>query len=263
MGNAYETARDPAIKIATDFTRTVFSDSWHRLPALIKALDDLQRAGNVVNDEGAWFQLLVTLGDAESHLAQVRNRQILNPLVAHYWASSAETLIALGRYPEALDEVRRGRRIAGDSSSLTFVEALAYAFSGDVETAARIFSTGIFDVPVYAQTIQAIASALSGDEKEARLLAQEIEAQYVRHDFLLWVYHQLGDEKSRARLAREIDSQPHGSQRLLIEATVGNYLMFSLDDTPNFRARLAEMGLDASHFQPMPRFAAMKEEAGE
>jgi TolB-like protein/Flp pilus assembly protein TadD len=255
--NAYQTARDPDIKLGMDYTRTVFSNDWHRLPALIEALDDLHRAGKVLNDEGAWFGFQTTLGDAESYLAQVRDRQRPSPLDVSHWAGSTFALIALGRYAEAIEEVRRGRRIAGNSPNLTYAEALAYAFSGDPDTAARIFSTGIVEDSVFAQIIRALASALSGDEEEARLRAQEIEAQFAQHDALLWVYHQLGDEKNRARLAREIDAQPLGSQQLLSFSMVGNYLVFSLDDTPNFRARLAEMGLDASHFQPMPRFTEL------
>jgi len=263
MQNAYQTARDPDIKLGMDYTRTVFSNSWHRLPALIRALDDLHRAGKVLNIEGAWFGFQTTLGDAESYLAQARDRQRLSPLYVSHWVTSTWALMALGRYAEAIEEVRRGRRIAGNSPLLTYTEALVYALSGDPDTAARIFSTGIFEDPVYAQINRALASALSGDEEKARLRAKEIEAQSAEHDKLLWVYHQLGDEKNRARLAREIDSQPLGSQRLLNFVIVGNYLTFSLDDTPNFRARLAEMGLDASHFQPMPRFAAIAEEADE
>ncbi len=263
MGNAYETARDPDIKVAMDYTRTVFSDSWHRLPALIEALDELHRAGKIWNDDGAWFGFQVTLGDAESYLGQARNRQRQSPLYVSNWSDSSYALLALGRYAEAIEEVRRGRRIAGDSPMLTFNEAMAYALSGDLETATRIFSTGVFGDPSYAQPFRALASALSGDVEEARLRAQEIEVQFVQHDTLLWVYHQLGDEKNRARLAREVDSQPLGSQRLLLFMTIGNRLNFSLDDTPILRARLAEMGLDASRFQPMPRFAAIAEEADE
>ena len=263
MQNAYQTARDPDTKLGMDYTRTVFSSDWHRLPALIEALDDLHRVGKVLNDEGAWFVFQATLGDAESYLAQVRDRQRLSPLDVWYWAESMYGLMALGRYAEAIEEVRRGRRIAGNSPVLTEAEALAYALSGDPDTAARMFSTGIFEDPVYAQSTRALASALSGDEEEARRRAEEIEAQFARHDRLLWVYHQLGDEKNRARLAREIDAQPLGSQQLLSYSVVGNYLTFSLDDTPILRARLAEMGLDASDFQPMPRFAAIAEEADE
>jgi len=260
MQNAYQTARDPDIKLGMDYTRTVFSNDWHRLPALIEALDDLHRAGKVLNDEGAWFGFQTSLGDAESYLAQVRDRQRLSPLDVSHWASSTNALTALGRYAEAIEEVRRGRRIAGNSSFLTYTEALVYAFSGDPDTAARIFSTGISEDPVFAQINRALASALSGEEEEARLRAGEIEAQFARHDGLLWVYHQLGDEKNRARLAREIDAQALGSQRFLIFPMVGTYLAFSLDDTPHFRARLAEMGLDASHFQPMPRFTELAAE---
>jgi TolB-like protein len=257
MQNAYQTARDPDIKLGMDYTRTVFSNDWHRLPALIEAIDDLHRAGKVLNDASAWFGFQTTLGDAESFLAQVRSRQRRSPLFALNWTNSTVVLMVLGRYSEAIEEVRRGRRIVGNSPILTETEAFVYALSGDPDTAARIFSTGIYKDPLGAQINRALASALSGEEEEARLRALEIEAQFARHDDLLVVYHQLGDEKNRARLAREIDSRPLGSQRFLISLVIGNYLSFSLDDTPNFRARLAEMGFDASHFQPMPRFTEL------
>lgn len=262
MQNAYQTARDPGVKLGMDYTRTFFSNDWHRLPSLIDALDDLHRAGKVLNDEGAWFASQATLGDAESFLAEVRDRQRLSPLDVSYWAESANGLMALGRYTDAIEEVQRGRRIAGNSPRLNHAEALAYAFSGDLDTAARMFSTGISESSVFAQIYRALASALGGDGGEARLRAEEIEARSAARDELLWVYHQLGDEKDRARLAREIDAQPLGPQRLLIFCAMGKYLAFSLDDTPNLRARLAEMGLDALHFQLMPRFTRVEKKTG-
>jgi len=263
LKNAYETSRNPDTKVVMDYTRTVFSDSWHRLPALIRALEDLHRAGVVLNDEGAWFSFQTTLGDTESYLAQANARQLLNPLFGGAWAESIIPLIALDRYAEAIEKVRRARGIAGDYPFLTYKEAQAHALSGDLDTAIRIFSTGIDPDEVGATAIRALASALKGDEREARRLAAEVKAKYPQYD-LLWVYHQLGDEEEVARLAREIDAGPLGSQRLLLSlGNVGNRMLFNLDDTPNLRARLAEMGLDASRFRPMPRFTVIEREIGE
>jgi hypothetical protein len=56
--------------------------------------------------------------------------------------------------------------------------------------------------------------------------------------------------------------QKGGLFSLLSFCAIGKYLLFSLDDTPNLRARLAEMGLDASHFQPMPRFIRVEKKTG-
>jgi len=263
MQNAYQTARDPSIKLGMDYTRTLFSNDWHRLPALIEALYDLQQSGKILNDGGSWFALQVTLGDAESFLVQSRDRQRLSPLDVGYWADSTHALIALGRYADAIEEVRRGRRIAGNSPYLNYVEALAYAFAGDPDRAVQTFSIESSESGDFAQIGRTLASALSSDEGEARIRAEEIESRSARDESLLVLYHQLGDEKNRARVARKIDAQPLGPQRLLIMCAIGRYLSFSLDDTPNLRARLAEMGLDASHFQPMPRFTRIERETGE
>ncbi len=254
LKNAYETNRDPDAKVVMDYTRTVFSDSWHRLPALIRALDDLHRAGVVFDDEGAWYSFQTSLGDAEAYLAQANSRQSLNPLFISTWTESIIPLIALDRYAEAIETARRARGIAGDSSFLTYKEAQAHAFSGDLDTAIRMFSAGIHRDSVDVTAFQAMASALTGNEREARRLAAEIEAQYPQFD-LLWVYHQLGDEEKVARLAHEIDAGPLGPQRLLLSiGDLGNRMAFDLDDTPNLRARLAEMEIDGSRFRPMPRF---------
>jgi tetratricopeptide (TPR) repeat protein len=263
LENAYETNRNPDSKVGMDYTRTVFSDSWHRLPALIRALEDLHRAGVVLNDEGAWYGFQTTLGDTESYLAQVNSRQLLNPLFAGIWGESIIPLLTLDRYAEAIEKVRRARGIAGDSTFLTFQEAIAHALSGDLDTAIRIFSTGIFQDEIDATATRAVARALKGDEGEARRLAAEVEAQFPQYD-LLWVYHQLGDEEKVTRLAREIDAGLLGPQRLVLSiGQMGNRMVFSIDDTPNLRARLSEMGIDASRFRPMPRFTPVDEESDE
>jgi hypothetical protein len=187
----------------------------------------------------------------------------LNPLFGLPWAQSTLVLITLDRHAEAIEEVRRARGIAGDSPNLTYREALARVLSGDLDTAVSLLSTGIFTVEVDAKACRAVARALEGREVEARRLAAEVEAQISHYEELLWVYHQLGDEEEVARLAREIDAEPLGPQQLLISLSMhGSRMLFSLDDAPNFRARLAEMGLDASRFQPMPRFAVTDEGTG-
>ena len=69
MQYAYRTARDPHIKLAMDYTRTLFSNSWHRLPTLIRALENLHQTGILVGDEGTWFEFRTTLGDTEAYRA--------------------------------------------------------------------------------------------------------------------------------------------------------------------------------------------------
>ncbi len=253
--NAYQTTRDPARKVGVDYTRTVMSNAWHRLPALIKELGELHRSGKVLEDYASWFVFQVPLGDPEAYLAQARDRLRLNPLFAMNWVMTIGALNALDRYPEAIDEAHRARGVAGATPELTQTEALAHALSGDLQSAISILSTGVFPDPGHAKTMQALVNALNGRVDEARALAAEIEVQLSLHDGLLWVYHQLGDADQVARLAREIDAQPLGPQRFLLYLVLhANRVPFSLEDTPNFRTRLAEMGLDESHFQRMPRF---------
>jgi TolB-like protein len=260
MRNAYQSARDPDIKLAMDYTRTVFSNSWHRLPALIRGLEGLYQTGKLIADENLWTKFRITLGDTEALLAEVNDRLRLSPLSTLFWGYSTRTLIALGRYEEAIEEARRARGIVGDHSFLTISEGMAYALSGDLDAATRMFSTGLDSVSM--RSFRALASVLTGNEEDARLRAQEIEAQFPQAPSLLLVYDQLGDKEKLARLAREIDAKPLGPQLLLLYM-FGNRTSFRLDDTPNLRARLAEMGLNASHFQPMPRFTAIAEEADE
>jgi TolB-like protein len=260
LRNAYQSARDPDIKLAMDYTRTVFSNSWHRLPALIRGLEGLYQTGKLIADENLWTEFRITLGDTEALLAEVNDRLRLSPLSILYWVYSTRTLIALGRHEEAIEQTRRARGIVGDHPLLTIDEGMAYALSGDLDAATRMFSTGLDSVST--RSLRALASVLAGNEKDARLRAQEIEAQFPRARSRLLVYGQLGDEEKLARLVREIDAKPLGPQELLL-FMYGNRIFFSLDDTPNLRARLAEMGLDASHFQPVPRFTAIAEEADE
>ena len=55
---------------------------------------------------------------------------------------------------------------------------------------------------------------------------------------------------------QKIDSLPYGTPILgMYVAHYGNRLQFDLDDTPNFKERLMEAGMDVTTYKKVPRIS--------
>jgi len=255
LESAYRSARDPDLKLAMDYNRTIMSDSWHRLPELVRGLEELYRRGRLVPDENLWLEFRNQVGDAQVFLAEARDRVRASPFNTLYWMYVVHALMGLGQYQEAVEELSQARGRVGEHPLLTFDDAVARALGGDVDAAIEILSTGFDEASTLGITGLALADALSGRRAEARLRARQIEDEGLQNPGLLWVYHELGDEAEVAGLAQEIDARPLGPQRLLL-SMYGRRGFFRVADTPNLRARLAEAGLEESDFALMPRFGA-------
>ncbi len=258
MDNAFRTATDPDIRLSIDYTRTIFRDSWDRLPDLITSLNELIQEGKFLEDTASWYSLQIVLGNADHILAWTRTMQAKNPLSGNGWFSGVNSLLALDRYSDAIDIAERGRSVAGQIPNLTYGEALAYAFSGDLETTVNLYRNAQDNRALERKIFEAYATALEGNYEEATVLAESIEQEFPVYDRLLLVYNEIGDVGKVAELAREIDSSALGPQRLILFlSNHSNSLPFSLDDTPNFKQRLAEAGLNEDDFRTMPRFSTL------
>ena len=66
----------------------------------------------------------------------------------------------------------------------------------------------------------------------------------------------MGDTTNSRKLVQSIDSLPIGPVILgIFSSRTGNTILFDLDDTPIFKSKLQEAGVDVSQFKLLPSFS--------
>ena len=88
-------------------------------------------------------------------------------------------------------------------------------------------------------------------KKGARALIEKLPLEVKRRDYrVAWVHSLLGETELAAEFWRNIDARPVHSTATLTHwlYTLGGGLIWDLEWTPNFAARLEEMGVELEPF---------------
>ena len=243
LESAVTSVTSPSLRASIDIDRTVLLDTWYRLPELFRILEISAKDGHTETRLLGWTDLvLVALGHAEITLRRADNQLQTDPYESLNWINGAMALLALDRPEDAIDYLQRGRRLAGDHEFMNRIEAMAHLMQGDVENAAKLF--------MKEETLVALAYALLGQEERARRTAAAIEKRNPRQEELILVFAVLGDQANVDRLSRVLDSSTVGSLQLLRAMSyVAGGVPFNMRETPNFRMRLLEAGIEPNSLE--------------
>ncbi len=245
-------APDAMARAVAELNREYFSPTWHRIPALLEEIRAVADLEPTVTDGGLWLHEILNLAgeaDAARRVAELRLRS--DPLLPAGWSDLAAVEIHAGNFDAALALIAEGRRRAGDHRWLRELELLILRLRGDRDGLSAMLEARSQEQP----WLPAYLAAVRGERSTALRLASELEASDDwPSDRLLDVYHELGKTERARALAQRVDALPAGPAilgRLMVNN--GGSLVFDPADTPNFRARLAEAGIDPSRFSTMPR----------
>jgi TolB-like protein len=243
LESAVTSVTSPSLRASIDIDRTVLLDTWYRLPELFRILEISAKDGHTETRLLGWTDLvLVALGHAEITLRRADNQLQTDPYESLNWINGAMALLALDRPEDAIDYLQRGRRLAGDHEFMNRIEAMAHLMQGDVENAAKLF--------MKEETLVALAYALLRQEERARRTAAAIEKRNPRQEELILVFAVLGDQANVDRLSRVLDSSTVGSLQLLRAMYyVAGGVPFNMRETPNFRMRLLEAGIEPNSLE--------------
>ena len=243
LESAVASVTGASLRASIDIDRTVLLDAWYRLPELFRILDKSAKDGHTETRLLGWTDLvLVALGHAEITLRRADNQLQTDPYESLNWINGAMALLALDRPEDAIDYLQRGRRLAGDHEFMNRIEAMAHLMQGDVENAAKLF--------MKEETLVALAYALLRQEERARRTAAAIEKRNPRQEELILVFAVLGDQANVDRLSRALDSSTFGSLQLLRAMSyVAGRVPFNMRETPNFRMRLQEAGIEPNSLE--------------
>ena len=251
---AIANAPDAMARVVAALNRELFSPTWHRMPVLLGELREVAGGDPVVTDGGLWLHEILNLaGEAETarRVAELRIRT--DPLQASGWSDLAAVELHAGNFDAARELIIEGRRRAGDHRWLRGNELTILRLRGDRDGVDALLKSRSPEQPWLA----AYLAAVRGDRSAALHLAEQIEASGEwPSERLLDVHHELGASDRAADLARRVDALPAGPAILVRLMVInGGALVFDPADTPNFRSRLAEAGIELSRFGTMPRLA--------
>jgi adenylate cyclase len=250
LDQAARNAPDAYHRIIAEINREFFAPSWRRLPSLFEQLRGAVAVGHPSSDDLWAPQALLIAGEFDLARQWAGRALEAEPLegVSHWIVALVET--AAGDHAHARSLLTDGVGLIGEDPLLIWLDFTLSTIAGDRPGALqRIIST--------SDTWRTLGLAIRG-ERDAALASLEAQERNAWPQWkLLRVYHELGDEERTRDLARRVDALPTGPAILAIQMLeAGRTLTFDPADTPNFAARLREVGVDPSSLPVLPRLSA-------
>jgi tetratricopeptide (TPR) repeat protein len=242
LDRAFESARDPQRKAIIDIDRVLSSEDWGSLRQTIDRA--LAFDGCVASLWG--LQVSSTLGYAAETNRYWNTFVVCEPLQHLAWQNLAYSYLYLGDAEQALASVRHALGTLGEHPWARWLEQSALLALGRhseaTETALRVpldaaNRTGIL--------MRVMSAATSGQIDEARTWAEALPSNEHESEInLLAVSAMLGDREAANRIAASLDARIGGSEVLMAAVrTCICGLLFDMEVTPNFAARIAESGV--------------------
>ena len=257
---AIEFAHNEELRVLYQAERTLISDDWSGFRSLLDKLGTIRETSTSPiftqsNQSDTAFALLGRTG-IESNYRYCKRRLERNPLDASLYYLAAMSAMGLGEYNEALEFIQQRERFwsTGTESNVWLRNVFA------AQTGRYDEFLSIPDTPLRGG--KALVLALAGRRDEARslieeYLQEEVPANRGKLDYfflLARALQELGETERAAKLIRVIDTLPGNSPMFLtlLVSDWGGRLTWDLEWTPNFAARLAEMGVELEPYEFPP-----------
>jgi tetratricopeptide (TPR) repeat protein len=242
LDRAFESARNPQRKAVIDIERVLYSEDWGSLRQKIERA--LAFDGCV---ESPWGMLgISTLGYAAETNRYWKTMAACEPLLQTTWQNLGASYLYLGDAEQALASFRHALDTLGENPWTRWSEQVALLALGRhseaTETALRV----PLDAANRTGTLMRVMSAAtSGQIDEARTWAEALPSNEHESEInLLAVSAMLGDREAANRIAASLDARIGGSEVLMAAVrTCICGLLFDMEVTPNFAARIAESGV--------------------
>ncbi|HVR82026.1 MAG TPA: hypothetical protein VHF02_08080 [Luteimonas sp.] len=235
---------DAQQRLFIDVDRQVLTDDWRGLAARIDAalVHPGCAAPNWLPQFGAAF------GYGARYLPLSGRIIACDPLDPSFRQRQAEAANLSGRPQLALDSVAAAERVMPGSAGLTMQSVRALVALGRIDEARALLATLDAKGEVYAITQAIVATAAGDSPASIRANLHKFDRRGTRFD--AWsqadatVAALTGDRAAANRFAAAYDARPGGGLMLaLLVVFCQCGAPFDLEATPNFKARLAESGL--------------------
>jgi len=239
LAMAAEHARNSSERNNIELDQAFLSGNWRGMQRMLErflAESDCNQA--------AWVEAIAAVyGVADRYALRAREIRKCDPMQSRSWFDESRAFMWAGDAAEALRVARKGNEVApGSSLSSGLVQALV-ANGLYVESDAAITTHLQLKQDVLQSRI--LRSAAMGDREMTARLQQELIKDPLSNTFWTSTYYAwTGDRESANRRAAEIDSQPFGSQSLLLTTLLCVCgAPWDIEATPGFAAKIDEAGM--------------------
>jgi len=252
---AIEFAQNEDLRVLYQAERTLCSDDWRGFRSLLERLGTIRETSTnpIFSDFHQSDTAFALLGRAgiESNYRHFKRAYELNPINTRLVTWAARSAIQIGMPNEALELIERvakagSARAASLRTEMLFLTGHYNEYLADPETG-------------QARGPRALALVATGRHDEARALIEErlSEAEPLdvySHRRLLYAQQLLGETQLAAELYRALDTWPLDSTQFLTLMLLdsGGRLIWDLEWTPNYAARLAELGVELEPYELPP-----------
>ena len=236
---AAEHARSSSERNNIELDKAYLSGNWRGMQKRLER--SLAESGC---SQAAWGEAIAAAyGVSDRYALRAREIRECDPMRSRSWSDESRAFIWAGDAAEALKVAREGNEVApGGSLSLGLVQALVA--NGLYEETDSAITTHL-QSKEYVLRSRILKSAAMGDREMAARLQQELMKDPGRNTFWKPTYYAWTGEREKINHhAAEVDSQPFGSQSLLLVIlTCACGAPWDIEATPNFAARVKEAGM--------------------
>jgi len=236
---AAENARNFDERNNIELDLAFLSGDWRGLPGYIERF-----LAEDSCDQATWAPGIIAVsGLAGRYTERARQVRKCDPMRSHSWFDESRAFLWAGNPQEALKIAREGLEVA-PRGWLPIALVRALVANGLFEEVDNAVATQ-FRVAEDGLMSKVLKSAAMGNREAASALYEQLRQQpdyaaFYESIYLGW----MGDRESANRRAAQIDTQPFGSQSLLLLAYwCACGAPFDLEVAPNFAARVTAAGM--------------------
>jgi len=251
---AIEFAPNEELRVFYQAERTLFSDDWSGFRLILDKLGPIREtSANPItmnwHQSDTAFALLGRAG-IESNYRHFKRVCELNPMNISLLRAAALSAVGTGMHDEALELIERIEKV--ESTRVVWLRSLMLLETGHYDEV-------LANYPDQAPWARALALAATGRHDEARALIQEslAEAEQLdlyRYRWQLYAQQIMGETDLAAQLYRSLDTRRIYSNMILTLSLYwsGGRPIWDLEWTPNYAARLAEIGVELEPYELPP-----------
>jgi TolB-like protein len=239
LSAAAENARNFAERNDIEFDLAFLSGDWRGFQGYIERF--LSEDGC---NQATWAPGIIAVsGLAASYTQRARQVRKCDPMHSHAWFDESRAFLWAGDPEEALKVAREGLQVA-PPGWLPIALARALVANGLFEEVDNAVATQ-FRVPEDGLMSQVLKSAAMGNREAAVAFFEQLTQQPDFNEFFKSIYLAwIGDRENANRRAAQIDTQPFGSQSLLLLAYwCACGAPFDLEVAPNYAQRVKAAGM--------------------
>lgn len=194
---------------------------------------------------------MLAFGEFDLVETWLANRQVADPLNSSAWEDLVILHARRGEFDRAVDVLDETRRRFGETDRMRERAIVLAMLRNDPATAIDTVARG-FDLTDDYNHFLPLRLGLEGDPDGALQVAERLDdpnSHYWKNYDLFWTYFALGDQARMRALVTRTDGVKPGPVIMLIDMAITGVLRLPPEDTPVFRARLMEAGIDPTTFR--------------